>query len=286
MQPYVLALDQGTTSSRAILFDRRGRIVASAQQELPQILPRPGEVEHDPEAIWESQTSVARQDSGPGSQSVRNRWPPSASRISAKRRSCGNATRASRSTMPSSGRVGSVRGICQQLRSGGYEPIIREKTGLLLDPYFSGTKIRYLLDMYPSLRGRAERGEVLFGTVDSFLIWRLTGGRHHVTDVSNASRTLLLNLHTLDWDDELLQILGVPRAMLPEVRPSSQVYGRCEASLFGREIPIAGDAGDQQAATFGQACFAPGHGQEHLRHRAASCCSTRASTRCRRRTTC
>ncbi|MHB9076633.1 MAG: glycerol kinase GlpK [Pirellulaceae bacterium] len=257
MQQYVLALDQGTTSSRAILFDRRGRIVASSQQELPQILPRPGEVEHDPEAIWESQTSVARrtlEQARVGPAQV------AAIGITNQRETTVLWERASGRPIHHAivwqSRVSA--GICQQLRSGGHETIIREKTGLLLDPYFSGTKIRYLLDKYPSLRGRAERGEVLFGTVDSFLIWRLTGGRHHVTDVSNASRTMLFNLHTLDWDDELLQILGVPRAMLPEVRPSSQVYGHCEASLFGGEIPLSGDAGDQQAATFGQACFDPG----------------------------
>ena len=257
MPPYVLALDQGTTSSRAILFDRSGRIVTASQQEFPQILPRPGEVEHDPEAIWDSQLSVARRTlelARIGPQQV------AAIGVTNQRETTILWERASGRPIHHAivwqSRVSA--GICQRLRDAGCEPVIRQKTGLLLDPYFSGTKIRHLLDLYPSLRGRAERGEVLFGTVDSFLIWRLTGGRQHVTDVSNASRTLLFNLHTLDWDDELLQILGVPRAMLPEVRPSSQVYGHCDASLFGGEIPIAGDAGDQQAATFGQACFEPG----------------------------
>jgi glycerol kinase len=148
--------------------------------------------------------------------------------------------------------------ICERLKADGLEQVFREKTGLVLDPYFSGTKIRYLLDTQPELRSRAERGEILFGTVDSFLIWRLSGGKRHVTDVSNASRTLLFNLHTLDWDDELLALLDVPRAMLPEVCSSSEVYADCDANWFGESIPIAGDAGDQQAATFGQACFQPG----------------------------
>src|SRR5690606_16913287 len=148
--------------------------------------------------------------------------------------------------------------VCERLKREGHEPTFREKTGLLLDPYFSGTKITHMLESTDGLRARAERGEILFGTVDSFLIWRLTGGRVHVTDVSNASRTLLYNIHTLNWDDQLLKILGVPRAMLPEVRGSSEVYGETEPDLFGRPIPIAGCAGDQQAATFGQACFGIG----------------------------
>jgi glycerol kinase len=257
MHQYVMALDQGTTSSRAIVFDRRGRIVASSQQEFPQILPRPGEVEHDPEAIWDSQISVARR-----ALDLARIGPDqiAALGITNQRETTILWERASGKPIHHAivwqSRVSAA--ICQQLRTAGCEQVIREKTGLLLDPYFSGTKIRYLLDMYPSLRERAQRGEVLFGTVDSFLIWRLTGGRRHVTDVSNASRTLLFNLATLNWDDELLRILGVPRAMLPEVLPSSHLYGSCDASLFGREIPIAGDAGDQQAATFGQACFEPG----------------------------
>jgi glycerol kinase len=148
--------------------------------------------------------------------------------------------------------------ICDRLKSGGHEPLIRRKTGLVVDPYFSGTKIRHLLDSLDGLRARAERGEVLFGTVDSFLVWRLTGGRCHITDVSNASRTLLFNIHTLDWDDELLELLAVPRAMLPEIRSSSEVYGACESEFFGAPVPVAGIAGDQQAALFGQACFEPG----------------------------
>ncbi len=257
MHQYVLALDQGTTSSRAIVFDRRGQIVAAAQQEFPQLLPRPGEVEHDPEAIWDSQLSVARRALGDA------RVEPeqiAALGIANQRETTILWERESgRPVHPAivwQSRVSAP--ICQQLRAAGCEPVIRQKTGLVLDPYFSGTKIRYLLDRDPSLRARAQQGDVLFGTVDTFLIWRLTGGRHHATDVSNASRTMLFNLATLDWDDQLLEMLDVPRRMLPEVRPSSHVYGVCDASFFGREIPITGVAGDQQAATFGQACFAPG----------------------------
>jgi glycerol kinase len=257
MTKYVLALDQGTTSSRGIVFDRQGRIVTQSQREFPQLLPRPGEVEHDPEAIWDSQLAVGRD--------ALARAGVEAEQLAA----IGVANQ--RETVVlwerESGRpvhhaiVWQSRvsaGICRQLREAGYEQVVREKTGLLLDPYFSGTKIRHLLDTVPSLRRRAERGDVLFGTVDSFLIWRLTGGRRHVTDVSNASRTLLLNLRTLQWDDELLQIMGVPRAMLPEVLPSSQVFASSEPHWFGGSVPIAGVAGDQQAATFGQACFQPG----------------------------
>lgn len=257
MQNYILALDQGTTSSRAILFDRAGRIVASAQQELPQILPRPGEVEHDPEAIWEGQLTTARQalaQAGVGPEAVAGIG------ITNQRETTivwdRDTGKPVHHAIVWQSRVSAP--VCEQLRGAGCESIVRAKTGLLLDPYFSGTKIRHLLDKIPSLRGRAERGEVLFGTVDSFLLWRLSGGKHHVTDVSNASRTLMFNLRTLDWDDELLQILGVPRAMLPEVRPSSCVYGETASELLGRAIPLAGDAGDQQAATFGQACFTPG----------------------------
>ena len=176
--------------------------------------------------------------------------------------------------------------ICDRLKADGLEPTFREKTGLVLDAYFSGTKIKHLLDTHDGLRARAARGEILFGTVDTWLIWRLTGGRRHVTDDSNASRTLLFNIHTLDWDDELLALLDIPRAMLPEVRPSSEVYGETPPSWFGGRIPIAGDAGDQQAATFGQACFEPGTREEHLRHRLLHADEHRRQAGARRRTTC
>jgi len=254
---FVLALDQGTTSSRAIVFDRRGTAVATAQQEFPQIFPGPGHVEHDPEAIWQTQLTTARSAiaqagitaadlAGIGITNQRETtvlWERDTGRPVA------NAiVWQSRVTSP----------ICDRLKAAGHEALFQRKTGLVVDAYFSGTKIKHLLDTHDGLRARAARGEVLFGTIDSFLIWRLTRGRCHVTDVSNASRTLLFNIHTLDWDDELLGILDVPRAMLPEVRSSSEVYGQTDAALFGSSIPVAGDAGDQQAALFGQACFEPG----------------------------
>jgi glycerol kinase len=257
MPKYILALDQGTTSSRAILFGHDGRGVASAQQEFPQILPSPGHVEHDPEAIWSSQLATAKQAiekakcnaADIAAIGVTNQRETTVLWEKATGKPVANAiVWQSRITAP----------ICERLKAEGAEQTIREKTGLVVDAYFSGTKIKHLLDTIPGLRARAEKGEILFGTVDSFLIWRLTGGKRHVTDVSNASRTMLLNIHTLQWDDELLKLLGVPRQMLPEVLPSSHHHGDTEASLLGKAIPITGDAGDQQAATFGQACFEPG----------------------------
>ena len=254
---YVLALDQGTTSSRAIVFNRSGSVVAVAQQEFPQLFPSPGHVEHDPEAIWTTQLATARE--------VITRAGITASDIAAigvtnqrettvlwerdSGRPIGNASVwQSRITAP----------ICDRLKAAGHEPIFKKKTGLVVDAYFSGTKIKHMLDSVDGLRARATRGEILFGTIDSFLLWRLTQGRCHVTDVSNASRTLLFNIHTMEWDDELLAILDVPRAMLPQVRSCSEVYGDTDAAIFGAPIPIAGIAGDQQAALFGQACFEPG----------------------------
>ncbi|HZR32033.1 MAG TPA: glycerol kinase GlpK [Terriglobales bacterium] len=257
MKRYVLALDQGTTSSRAIVFGREGRIISIAQQEFEQIYPSPGQVEHDPEAIWLSQVAVARE--------ALQRAGVSAAEIAAlgitnQRETTILWERASGAPVVNAivwqSRVSAA--ICEQLKADGLENTFHEKTGLVLDAYFSGTKIKYLLDTIPGLRARAERGEILFGTVDSFLLWRLTGGRCHATDVSNASRTLLFNIHTLQWDDELLRILGVPRAMLPEVRSSSEKYGETESGLLGKPIPIAGIAGDQQAALFGQMCLSPG----------------------------
>ena len=254
---FVLALDQGTTSSRAIVFDRSGHAVGSAQQEFPQLFPSPGNVEHDPEAIWDSQLATARQAltnakltaADIAAIGVTNQRETTILWERDSGKPVANAiVWQSRITVP----------ICERLKADGTESVFRQKTGLVVDAYFSGTKIRHLLDTIPGLRSRAERGEILFGTVDSFLIWRLTGGKRHVTDVSNASRTLLFNLHTLDWDDELLKLMDVPRAMLPQVVSSSEVLGDCNAKWLGGAIPIAGDAGDQQAATFGQACFDPG----------------------------
>jgi glycerol kinase len=254
---YVLALDQGTTSSRSIVFDRAGRVVAMAQQEFPQIFPGPGHVEHDPEAIWTSQLQTAK-------------LALTSARIGAADLAAIGVTNQRETTILWDRATGKpvanaivwqsrvTAPICDRLKADGHEPTIRRKTGLVVDAYFSGTKIKHLLDSFNGLRARAARGEVLFGTVDSFLIWRLTGGKQHVTDISNASRTLLYNIHSQDWDDELLKLLDVPRAMLPEVRGSSEVYGETLPELLGVPVPIAGSAGDQQAALFGQACFEPG----------------------------
>ena len=257
MSRFVLALDQGTTSSRAIVFDQAGTIKGLAQQEFPQLFPSPGHVEHDPEAIWSTQLATAK-----GALSAANITAADLAAVGITNqrettvlwerdsgRPIANAiVWQSRITAP----------ICDRLKADGHEATFRRKTGLVLDAYFSGTKIKYLLDQHDGLRARAARGEVLFGTIDTFLIWRLTRGRCHVTDVSNASRTLLYNIHTLDWDDELLKILDVPRAMLPEVKSSSEVYGEIDPALLGSAVPVAGNAGDQQAALFGQACFEPG----------------------------
>ncbi len=257
MPTAVLALDQGTTSSRAVLFGRDGRSLGLAQQEFPQMFPEPGHVEHDPEAIWETQLATARGALANGKVAAGD---VAAIGITNQRETTilweRDSGRPVANAIVWQSRITADQ--CHTLRNDGHEPLFRERTGLVLDAYFSGTKIRHLLDTIPGLRARAERGEILFGTVDSFLLWRLTGGRVHATDVSNASRTLLFNLHTMDWDDELLRILGVPRAMLPGVCDSSAVIGESDPKWFGRAIPIGGIAGDQQAATFGQACFAPG----------------------------
>lgn len=257
MARYILALDQGTTSSRSILFSHDGRITASAQKEFPQIFPSPGHVEHNPEDIWKTQLSTARRaikQAGAKAADV------AAIGITNQRETVVLWEKASGRPVHNAivwqSRITS--GICDKLKKDGLEPKFRKKTGLLIDAYFSGTKIKYLLDHDRSLRRRAEKGEILFGTIDTYLLWRLTGGKVHATDYSNASRTLIYNIHKLEWDDELLKILGVPRAMLPEVKDSSGVFGETDPKLFGRAIPIAGIAGDQQAATFGQACFRKG----------------------------
>jgi glycerol kinase len=257
MTQFILALDQGTTSSRAIVFGHDGRPVSSAQQEFEQLYPQPGHVEHDPEAIWSSQWNCARKAMASG-------------RIDAAQLAAIGVTNQRETTIlweRDTGRPVAnaivwqsriTTELCQRLKRDGLEPLFRKKTGLVLDPYFSGTKIRHLLDTVAGVRQRAERGEVLFGTVDSYLLWRLSGGKVHATDTTNASRTLLFNIHTLDWDDELLKLLEIPRAMLPEVKPSSTLFGQTGPGLFDRPVPIAALAGDQQAATFGQACFEPG----------------------------
>ncbi|MBX3444535.1 MAG: glycerol kinase GlpK [Planctomyces sp.] len=254
---FVLALDQGTTSSRAILFDHTGRPQAQDQREFQQIYPSPGHVEHDPEEIWTSQLATAR-----GALARARIGPEQIDAIGVTNQRETTILWDRKSGKPVANAIVWQSRItaphCERLKRDGAEPLIREKTGLVIDAYFSATKIAHLLDSITGLRERAERGDILFGTVDSFLLWRLTGGQLHITDVSNASRTLLFNIHTLDWDDELLRLFGVPRAMLPEVRSSSEVYGRTDKDVLGVEVPLAGIAGDQQAATFGQACFEPG----------------------------
>jgi len=254
---YILAIDQGTTSSRAIVFDKAGRIISVAQKEFTQHYPKPGWVEHDPMDIWSSQSTVTAEAVAKANLSADN---IAAVGITNQRESVVVWDRETGSPV---GRAivwqdRRTAGFCKQLQEDGCEEMIREKTGLLIDPYFSGTKIRWILDEVEGARERAEAGKLAFGTVDSWLIWKFTGGKVHVTDVTNACRTLLFNLHTLDWDDDLLELLNIPRAMLPEVRSSSEVYGHIDQNLYPGGVPIAGIAGDQQAALFGQACFEPG----------------------------
>ncbi len=257
MASVILAIDQGTTSSRAIVFGPDIGVVAQAQQEFPQHFPASGWVEHEPDDIWTSTVATCREamrKAGIVAADV------AAIGITNQRettvvwdRVTGRAVH--RAIVWQDRRTAE---ICARLKADGLEPDISTRSGLIVDPYFSGTKIAWLLDEVPGARARAERGELLFGTVDSYLLWRLTGGRVHATDATNASRTLLFNIHTGDWDDELLRMLRVPRAMLPRVEDCSTLFGETEPSLFGGAIAIRGIAGDQQAATIGQACFAPG----------------------------
>ena len=257
MPDFILALDQGTTSSRAILFDRAGRARGVEQQEYAQRYPQPGWVEHAPEDIWTSQAVVIvkllRDQNVTGNDiaavGITNQRETAILWERATGRPVANAiVWQDRRTLP----------LCERLRADGLEPLFRAKTGLPLDPYFSGTKIRWLLDNTPGLRARAEQGEIVFGTVDTFLLWRLTRGAVHATDVSNASRTLLFNILTGEWDTELLRLLDIPPTLLPEIKPSSHLYGETTPELLGRSVPIASMAGDQQAATFGQACHQQG----------------------------
>ena len=254
---YIMALDQGTTSSRCILFDKSGNICASVQKEFRQIYPQPGWVEHDAQEIWDVTLEVSR--------AAMVKLGVTAADIAAI-----GITNQRETTVvwdKDTGRpianaiVWQCRrtsDIIDSLVASGWSDDIRAKTGLVPDAYFSGSKIKWLLDNVPGARKRAEAGKLLFGTIDTWLIWKLTGGRVHVTDHTNASRTMLYNIHQLCWDEELLKLLDIPRAMLPEVKPSSAVYGKSEFELYGGEIPIAGAAGDQQCALFGQCCFAPG----------------------------
>lgn len=254
---HILALDQGTTSSRAIVFDRRGRARGAAQQEFPQLFPRPGWVEHDPADLWESTRRVAL-----AAVAEANLTAENIAGIGVTNQRETTLLWERRSGRPIAPAIvwqdRRTSAACAKLKRNGLEKRIRERTGLVLDPYFSATKLAWFLDAMPGLRRRARRGEIAFGTVDTWLVWQLTGGRVHVTDVSNASRTLLLNLQTGQWDDELLAIFHIPREVLPEVRSSSEVYGEVESIPALRGVPIAGIAGDQQAALFGQACFSPG----------------------------
>ncbi len=252
--PHVLALDQGTTSSRAIVFDESGAAVAVAQREFRQLFPRPGWVEHDPLEIWESQLAVAREALARAGLEARD---VAALGLTNQRETVVLWDRATGKPLANAivWQDRRTADVCDRLKREGHEPLFRERTGLVLDPYFSGTKLAWLLDHVPGARDAPER--IAFGTVDSWLLWNLTGALH-ATDVTNASRTLLWNLHTADWDGELLAILDVPRQILPEVRASSEIYGETAAGLFGAPIPIAGVAGDQQAALFGQACLVPG----------------------------
>ncbi|RBA23118.1 glycerol kinase GlpK [Herminiimonas fonticola] len=255
MRKFILAIDQGTTSSRAILFNHAGQIHGTAQQEYPQIFPEPGWIEHDANAIWHSQLAVAQQ--------VLKEHHLSACDIAAI-----GITNQRETTVLWDRKTGEpianaivwqdrrTAAMCDQLRADGKAVLIQKKTGLILDAYFSGTKLKWLLDNVPGAREQAERGELAFGTVDSWLIFKLSG--KHVTDTSNASRTLLFNIHSKQWDDELLDLLTIPRALLPEIVASSGIAAHTHTELFGAPIPIAGIAGDQQAATFGQACHQPG----------------------------
>lgn len=257
MKQYVMALDSGTTSNRCILFDHSGNIVSVSQREFTQHYPHPGWVEHDAQEIWGTQIMVAKE--------ALKKINATADQIAAI-----GITNQRETAIVWDRKTGEpvynaivwqcrrTAEYCDFLKQQGYDSMIREKTGLLIDAYFSGTKLRWILENVPGVRERAERGELLFGTVDTWLIWNLSGGKLHVTDYSNASRTMMFNIHTLEWDQQILDLLGIPACMLPEVMPSSCVYGPSDPALFGTEIPIAGAAGDQQAALFGQACFHPG----------------------------
>lgn len=254
---YILALDQGTTSSRAILFDREGRPVGQVHQAFAQVYPQPGWVEHRPMDIWQSQMGALQQLLAQTGVPVTE---IAAMGIANQRETTVIWDKATGEPIMNAivWQCRRTVGICADLKERGWGEKFQAKTGLILDAYFSGTKLKWMLDHLPGVRERAARGDVLFGTVDSWLMWKLSGGTIHATDFSNASRTLLFNIHTLDWDDEILTELGIPRAMLPQVRPSSGIYGYTDPRVLEAAIPIAGVAGDQQAALFGQACFDAG----------------------------
>lgn len=253
MADFILSLDQGTTSSRAILFDRHGNSLRSAQQEFAQIYPKPGWVEHDADEIWATQLKVAQEVA---------RQPESIAAIGISNQRETTVIWDRQTGEPIHNAIvwqdRRTAAFCDELKAEGFDKVILRQTGLVTDAYFSGAKVKWLLDNVAGARERAEAGELAFGTVDSFLLWRLTGGRAHITDISNAARTMLFDIHAGDWSDAILDRLHIPRAILPEVRPSSEIYGETDAEHFGKALKIAGIAGDQQAATFGQAAFAAG----------------------------
>ena len=257
MKKFILSIDQGTTSSRAIIFDHAGKMMGVAQEEFNQIFPEPGWVEHDPMEIWDSQLGVIKEALSNGG-------------VKASELAAIGITNQRETAVAWDRNTGEpicnaivwqdrrTASFCDDLKSKGLEQKIREKTGLVIDAYFSATKWNWILENVPEARDKAERGELALGTIDSWLIWKLTGGKMHVTDVTNASRTMLYNIHSLEWDQELLDLFGIPENVLPEVRSSSEVYGEVSEEFFSHPVPIAGIAGDQQAATFGQMCLSPG----------------------------
>ncbi len=254
MKRYIMALDQGTTSSRCILFEKNGKIASVVQREFPQIFPKEGWVEHDPMTIWSTQVSVATE----ALFKIGGAWDEVAGIGITNQRETVIVWDRATGTPIYNAIVWQCRRTaeyCEELEAKGYAPIIKEKTGLLLDPYFSATKLKWMLDNVEGTREKAERGELCFGTVDTWLIWKLTDGKVHATDPSNAARTMLFNIHNLEWDDELLEIFDIPRGILPKVMPSSGIFGYTDARVLGAELVIAGVAGDQQAALFGQCCF-------------------------------
>ena len=257
MEKYIMALDQGTTSSRCILYDRKGNMVSVAQKEFTQIYPRAGWVEHDAMEIWSTQMGVAQE-----ALLKINGTHENIEAIGITNQRETTVVWDKKTGIPISNAIvwqcRRTAEYCDELKAAGYSDMIREKTGLLIDAYFSGTKLRWILENIPGARQKAEAGELLFGTIETWLIWKLTDGKVHVTDYSNASRTMMFNINTLQWDDEILRILGIPKHMLPEPKPSSCVYGMSSENVFGGQIPISGAAGDQQSALFGQTCFREG----------------------------
>ncbi len=257
MDQYILALDQGTTSSRAVVFDQKGTIISVAQKEFTQIFPQPGWVEHDPSEIWATQAGMAAE-------------AVSKKGLKGEQMAAIGITNQRETVVVWDRNTGEpvynaivwqdkrTADYCDELKSQGKSQMIREKTGLVIDSYFSGTKVKWILDHLDGARKKAEAGELVLGTIDTWLIWKMTEGKLHITDVTNACRSMLFNINTMDWDDELLDLLTIPKSMLPQVKQSSEVYGYTSPNFFASKIPIAGIAGDQQAALFGQMCTKKG----------------------------